>query len=328
MDVVPGSVVNTGSPILTLQMMDPIVVEIEVSADISREIQRRRQVPITFMTPDGKKQTEKAFVYLVDPSADASTRTFTVTLLIINEEFRPSLPDNLKSEKIARTQDVWPLNINEIIGEEPGLFFVEQDAIETEGESSHIWLIKGVKLGGTLPDKVKVVKEKVNPGTMKIPFLGNWVFQQITFENKSISTESIIAGKLEFPDYPRSEWDGETIMVDSGKQWLLRPGDLVNVNIDPEKARAGFFVPVEAIYEDLGKTYIFIEDNGTARKTEIKAILPKKLETGSSIRIEPIGDPSGKFPNETRIVVGGVHYLNDGDAINVVEELDGPGEQK
>ncbi len=325
-DVVPGSVVTSGSPILTLQMMDPIKVEIEVSAELSRELQRRRQVPVSFTLPDGTTKEQNAFVYLVDPSADASTRTFTVTLLIINDDYRPALPEAIRSERLARTQDAWPLNIGQIIGEDGGHFFVEQGAIVTEGDSSYVWVIQNLSFGETFPEIVKVKREKVILGQVLIPFLGNWNFQQLTFENKSIKPTNIIAGKLEFTDIPKSEWDGETVYIDSGNQWMLRPGDLVSANIDAEQTKPGFYVPVEAIYEDIGSTYVFVDDNGKAKKTEINAILPTKLETGSMIRIEATGD--NQLTAGMRIVVGGVHYLNDGDAINVVKVLTGKGGQK
>ena len=325
-DVVPGSVVSTGSPILTLQMMDPIKIEIEVSAELSREIQRRRQIPITFSLPDGTKQNQNAFVHLVDPSADPSTRTFTVTLLFKNQQYRPALPKRLLSLPIARTQHVWPLNISQIIGQKNGLFFIEENAIETDGDTSYVWLIPGVKLGDTLAEVVTIRKEKIKASAVRIPFLGNWFFRQVTFENPDIPETGIVAGKLEFPSIDRAQWDSKTLFIDSGNQWLLRPGDLVSVNIKPESTKPGMFVPIEAIYDDAGEAFIFVENNGVAKKTKIKARLPEKLETGSLIRIEPVAQT--ELAEGMRIVVGGVHYLNDGDSINVVEVLTPQGAEK
>lgn len=291
-DVVPGSVVSAGSPILTLQMMTPIKVEIEVSAEQSRELQRRRQVPVSFSMSDGTINEQKGMVYLVDPSADASTRTFTVTLLLTNEQNRTPLSEKQKGRPVARSQDVWPLKISQIIGGQTGLLMVEEGAIESDGDESFVWLIKDVRFGDTMPELVKVEKRKVTPGTLRLPFLGNWVFQQITFDDNSIDSESLLAGKLEFPDIEPSEWDGESVVLDSGQQWMLRPGDLVNVNLNPELSRPGLFVPVEAIYEDVGETFVFVADQGSARKIQVKAILPTKLDTGSLTRIEPIEESS------------------------------------
>lgn len=321
--VVPGSVVSAGSPILTLQMMDPIKVEVEVSAEQSRELQRRRQVPVTFALPDGSTKEQKAMVYLVDPSADPSTRTFTVTLLVINEQYRQALPEELQNHPLARTQNVWPINVGQIVGSENGMFVVEENAIETDGNSSYVWVFKDIMFGDTMPESVKVRKVEVQPSEIRVPFLGNWVFRQVTFLDDSIQPTNLIAGKLEFPDNERVEWDGETLFVDSGQQWMLRPGDLVDVNLNPEMSQPGYFVPVEAIYEDLGSTYVFMVKGNTARKTKVDAILPTKLDAGSLIRIEP--GVNSSFAEGDQIVVGGVHYLNDGDEINVVGSTDGNG---
>lgn len=316
-DVVPGSVISLGSPVLTLQMMDPIKIEIEVSAEQSREIQKRRQIPVTFTLSDGTQKEDKAMVYLIDPSADASTRTFTVTLLLINDQIRPPLPDRLKGMPVARARDIWPLKISEIVGGTNGVLMVEESAIEKDGDQDYVWLIKDVSFGETITDLVKVERRNVVRGPIRLPFLGNWDFQQIIFDDKTIDKEGLLAGKLEFPDVDRSEWDGESLVVDSGEQWMLRPGDLVNVNLNPTQGQSGLFVPVQAIYEDLGETFVFVVVDGVAKKTKVIAILPDTVDLDSLIRIEP--DDTSALQPGANIVVGGVHYLNDGDKVRVVD---------
>ncbi len=320
--------ITPGSSILTFQMMKPIKVEIEVSAEQSRQLQRRRQVPISFKLPDGSEgeRKEKAMVYLVDPSAEASTRTFTVTLLVVNEQYRPKLSESLQGLPVARTQDIWPLKISEIIGGPKGVFLVEEEAIEHVGDSSFVWVMKDVRFGTTMPEMVKVERRKVIPSETSFSFLGNWKFKQVTFEDGAIEKERLLAGKLEFIDIDRSEWDNESLVVDTGQQWMLRPGDLVDVTLDPDQAKPGLFAPVEAIYEDLGETFVFVVDNNIARKTKVRAISTDSLDTGSLIRIEPV-DPSS-LPPDTEIVVGGVHYLNDGDEINIVDRFEVAGGQE
>lgn len=325
-EVVPGSVISLGSPVLTLQMMDPIKIEIEVSAEQSREIQKRRQVPVTFTLPDGTEKDEKAMVYLIDPSADASTRTFTVTLLLINDQIRPPLPEHLQGLAVARTQDIWPLKISEIVGGADNVLMVEEGAIEKDGDQSYVWFIKDVSFGETISDMVKVERRNVELGSIRLPFLGNWVFQQIRFDDKSIDKEGLLAGKLEFPDIKRSEWDGESLVVDSGEQWMLRPGDLVNVNLNPDQGQPGLFVPVQAIYEDLGSTYVFVVNQDVVKKTKVRAILPDELDTDALIRIEPLETSS--LPPGSKIVLGGVHYLTDGDQVRIVDQVEINGVQQ
>jgi multidrug resistance efflux pump len=48
--VVPGSVVKAGEPVVTLQMMDPIKIEMEVSAQQSRRLRRTDVHPVHVTT--------------------------------------------------------------------------------------------------------------------------------------------------------------------------------------------------------------------------------------------------------------------------------------
>ena len=82
-EVVPGSVVSPGQAIATVQMMDPIKIEVEVSAEQSRRLRRRQRIPVSIPMADGSIRNEDAFLYLIDPIADPQTRTFTITLLMI-----------------------------------------------------------------------------------------------------------------------------------------------------------------------------------------------------------------------------------------------------
>ncbi len=318
--VVPGSVVSRGSPVLTLQMMTPIKIEVEVSAKQSREILRRKQVPVTFTMPDGTTQREKAIVYVVDPSANPATRTFTLSLMVLNKQFRPTSMEEPTDRRFALAETFWPLNLNEIISGDSSLRFVDENIIETDTDGPYVWLIQNARFGETIPKVLKVQKEPIQLLDLRVPFLGNWIFQQVQFDNPLVDSQSLLAAKLEFFNNDRSNWDGESVIIDAGQQWMLRPGDLVKVDLVNEDLENGYFIPVEAIYEELNSTYVFIVAGDSARRTEVRAFLPSKLDTGSMIRIEPLD--AEDFPPETRIVVGGVHFLKDGDRVNPVSEFD------
>ena len=325
-DVVPGSVVSAGSPILTLQMMNPINVEIEVSAELSRILQQRRQLGISYKLQDGKVVNKKAMVYLVDPSADSSTRTFTVSSLVRNDQYRPPLPASHAGQKVARSQKMWPLNAGEILENLTGVFLVEQDAIETDSQGDYVWLISGFKLGDSMPEVVSVEKRRVTTGDFAVPFLGNWNFKQVTFADPSIDSEGLIAGKLEFPDNPREEWDGKSLYLDSGDQWTLRPGDIVNVIVDPAQSEPSYFVPVGAIYEEGSRAYVFAVEGGVAKRIEVLATFPQQLDTESKVHIENV--QPDELVDGMQIVTSGVHYLNDGDKVVTVQNGDDTGEQQ
>ena len=90
--VIAGGVVQPGQPVVTVQMMDPIKVELEVSAATSRRLNYRDLVAVIIPQPTvagqhiGSPTTgltsehrQRAIVYTIDPVADPVTRTFTVT---------------------------------------------------------------------------------------------------------------------------------------------------------------------------------------------------------------------------------------------------------
>ena len=119
-DVVPGSVVAPGEPVATIQMMDPIKVELEVSNEISRRLRNRESLPVMVSQPDGSTDRREGFLYLIDSGADATTRTYTVTLLMLNEKLSGS---PLASDpKIARTDQTWRLDFKFLPGTQKRCF--------------------------------------------------------------------------------------------------------------------------------------------------------------------------------------------------------------
>ena len=281
--VVPGSIVSAGSPIMTLQMMNPIKVEIEVSAEQSRDLQRRRQVQLSFPLDDGTIHRQHAMLHEIDSRADPATRTFSATFLIINKQRRPALPKSLANVAVARTEQVWPLNINDVVNGKTSDFMVEEGAIETSGDESFVWMLRNVRFAKALPPLLKVDRKKVILSDVRLPFLGNWIFRQVKFQDGSVTDQNLLVGALSFTDVDRDQWDGESVFLDLGMQWMLRPGDVVTIGLDPELTEPGFFVPVQAIYEDRGSTFVFVAKNGVAIKTPVRVIVPRHLDSGSSI---------------------------------------------
>ncbi|QEG02264.1 Macrolide export protein MacA [Stieleria maiorica] len=320
--VVPGSVVSAGSPVLTLQMINPIKVAIEVSAKQSRDLERRRQLPVSFTLPDGSRTERNAMVYNVDPSADPSTRTFSVSLLIMNEQYRAPLTHLAGGETFARTQDIWPLKLNKIIGAPDNILVVEENSIERDAGGDYVWVATNARFGERLQEVTTVRKHYLTVLDARLPFLGNWVFRPVLFQQNNdndgekIDRESLITGKLEYPDDDRANWDGKSVVVDGGAHWVLRPGDLVSASVSDRRREEGYFVPVEAIYQESDRTYVFLVENDRAKRTEVIAELPETLSSGSLIQIRSLaGD---EFAPGARMIVKGVHFLMDGEPVKVI----------
>ncbi|MFG0264389.1 MAG: efflux RND transporter periplasmic adaptor subunit, partial [Rhodopirellula sp. JB055] len=200
-NVVPGSVVNAGDPVLTLQMTNPIKVEVELSAKQSRSMRRRHQLPTSYALADGTQRHTNGYIYNVDASADPDTRTFTMTMLLLNERMRNRLPKDLPDDKVARSEDLWPLRLNRMMGTPEDVILVEEESIHEDEEGAFVYLVTNGKLRERLPEVLKVRRQRLKENGLRIPFLGNWVFQSVQMQDDNgepvdIDLDSLYVGKL------------------------------------------------------------------------------------------------------------------------------------
>jgi hypothetical protein len=129
----------------------------------------------------------------------------------------------------------------------------------------------------------------------------NWNFRSIEDTGELIEGDFLILNP--HPDYTQGVLVGRP-------QWLLRPGDLVPVRFDLSRTTTGFYAPSKAITLLGGEPNVFRVEAGIARATPITL-----HETAAEQRrIEGEGLSPG-----TQLVVGGVHYVSDGQPVWVTE---------
>lgn len=320
--VVPGSVVTAGSPVLTLQMTNPIKTEVELSAEQSRRLRKQRNLPVSFTLPDGTMREQNAFVYRIDSSADPTTRTFTMTLLIINEQFRDEVPGERNGQPVGRTDDVWPIVLNQMMGVPPDVTLIEEQSILRDQDGPFIYLIANAKMHDTFPEFLEVQKQRLTENDMRVPFLGNWMFRSVTFADSSaIDPTTMYIGELQVDGIEANQWVGDSVSLDSGSQWMLRPGDLVNVDLSGQNVLPGFYVPLQAIYQDSGVTSVFVAIDGVAKKIDVQVIDSENLDTGAMIQVE-----SDELIEGMPVIIGGVHYLTNGESVRIVSAKSEAGE--
>ncbi len=320
-DVVPGSVVSAGTPVATIQMMDPIKVEVEVSAEDSRRLRNRQRIPILVTREDGQVEEKDGYLYLIDPVADPQTRTFTLTLLVINERLTDS-----NETGIPTTDQTWRVDFEFLPGAESGIFYVSEDAIFEDDEGSFVWQVTNMEIHGSMPpDRIlDVRKARVKLGPAKIPFLGNWIFQQVEITDAEFDpNRNLITSKLKLDGTPTTDWEGSKVLFQNEGQWMLRPGDLVKVNLADNVESSGMYVPMDAIGYEMEKTFLFLlnESNSTVERVEINAIVAD-VGTSSIVAVEPI-DSSVTLEGR-KYVSRGAHYLVDGEKVRAVESEDSP----
>jgi multidrug efflux pump subunit AcrA (membrane-fusion protein) len=320
--VIPGAVVKAGEPVVTVQMMDPIKVEVEVSAETSRRLKYRDVVQVTLPRGvDGTTSTdldsadeqpqERGIVYSIDPVADPVTRTFSVTLLMRNRKVKSQPPEDFGDE-VVRVRDVWRLN-DAPYALKKGGHFVDERAIHQDGDQYYVWKVSNyLDVEKRKSPVLNVERLNVIPGDLRMDWLGLWTFREVSLvDGQEFDYEKdFVAGKLS-QDEPllggKLLWDRQW--------WRLRPGDLVEVDLSAVEAAAGFYVPMDAIRISNGKAYVFSVLDGQANQIEV--IVSDGPETLN--RIVPVKE--GAISEGSQIVGAGAHYIRDGEAVNVVEEV-------
>ncbi len=331
-----GGLVAAGSPVLTLQLNNPISVEIELSASESQRLRKQQNLP--FRLRDGSVSKDNAFIFTMDAIADPTTRTFTMTLLIPNKLNRKEAPKSDSGLAVGRTEKIFPLQFDKILGiqnnamansataksaEPNGNFFIVENAIYEDEKTPFIYVVDEVKFGDLFPSRLTVTKQRVKKNKLQVSYLGQLVFESVSLlEPIFVDDDSLYISALEIEGRADSEvanqWTGSEVVLDSGPHWMLRPGDLVDIDISGASSRNGFFVPMDAIYNQTGNTFIFVEENGKARQIQVtrpprKATSESELITGSLVQIE-----SPELVDGLNLIVGGVHFLSDDQSVRVI----------
>jgi biotin carboxyl carrier protein len=322
--VIPGGFVERGNPVLTVQMMDPIKIEFEVSASTARTLNYRDRIPVSVPLPDGSQLELDGGIYMIDPTANLETRTFTVTVLTRNQRVEAELPPELKDKSFVRTQDQWQLQTGIIPGTEGG-YFVEENSIQKDAQGKFLWKIvertpiSDSWTGGRFM-KVEKIRITVPPESRKAPFLDIWTFEEIVIDADQPNDRQfdpltdIVVGKLipsKDADQPE---DGGTVLFERNR-WLLRPGDLVRVALEADKTSRGFYVPMNAIKDKAGSKHVMVveDKNGT---TKAKLIPVNVHESHNTSKRVTAVDGESLQPGMS-LIVEGVHYLVDAEPVSI-----------
>jgi len=300
-----GAVVSAGTPVVTLTLMDPVRVQVEVSADDERDIETGDRAVIMPKDPlhNGERVPINAIVFEKSAVADAALRTFRIDMIARNQRRHV---DQLYPELVGlpNINDYLPA-VREYQGEE-GPLFVPVDSVLAEGDETFVLRLPGVSfhggaersaVGKHIPEKVRVTLGD------QYTTVVNWNFRSV------ISSGDLTEGDFLILNPQPNYIDG----VAGGRpQWLLRPRDLVPVRFALSVAAPGFYVPNRAITLSGGSEAVFVVEDGVARERPVSV-----HETFEELRrIEGEGISTG-----SKVIVGGVHYVSDGQPVIVTKVL-------
>ena len=159
-----GTVVDPGTPVVTLTLMDPVLVQVEVSADAEREIRTGDRVIMFPKDPlhDGERVPVNAIVYEKNAVADPALRTFRIDIISRNER-RHVYQLNPELVGLPIINYYLPA-AREFKGEE-GPLFIPIESVLAEGDETFVLRLPGVSfhaeaersaVGKHFPEKVRV----------------------------------------------------------------------------------------------------------------------------------------------------------------------------
>lgn len=300
-----GAVVNTGMPVVTLTLMDPVRVQVEVSADDERDIQTGDRVVIFPKDPlhNGERVAVNAIVFEKNSVADPALRTFRIDIIARNQR-RHVYQLNPELVGLPIINDYLPA-VREYQGEE-GPLFVPIDSVLVEGDETFVLRLPGVSfhagaersaVGKHIPEKVRVTLGDQYTTVVK------WNFRSVTSNEDLVEGDFLILNPQ--PNYIKGVAGGRP-------QWLLRPRDLVPVQFALSTTTPGFYVPNRAITLVGDSPAVFVVEDGVARARPVTV-----HETFEELRrIEGEGVTTG-----SKVIVGGVHYVSDGQPVTITEAL-------
>jgi len=277
-------------------------------------------------------------VYTVDSIANPDSRTYTVTLHMRNrkESITAEGSSDQSTRAMAQVRRIFSLNVGPIItGDDRQL--IEQSCLHQIGDETVVWRIINRKANqaSNSADRFLIVEPiKVTPGDQVIPLLGQWKFVPVQFADPTtVDIENdLITDQLVFPDdtfvstqnvgTDLDPWAPRKVLLER-QEWLLRSGDVVQVVMSGSNANQGYFVPMKAILNDNGKTYLHVAENSSegipvARRIEVSVQNENSL-SGDSINVQVLPVEDSALTDGMQVVIAGSHYLTDGARINVVE---------
>jgi len=321
--VIPGAFVDSGRPVVTVQMMNPISVELEVAAATTRRLNYMDVVPVYVTEPDGSTRQASAAVYTIDPVADPETRTFTITLLARNQILETPVPPEMQGQPFARATVVRPVMMRAIEGVDT--LVVDERLLQEDDQGYYVWKVTNRNVQTFLSEtdaRLMVTKARVTPGDRRVPFLGLWYFRDVTIdEGEALKPmHDMVAGAVTYPDgTDERTWNGESMLFDR-ERWLLRPGDLVGVDLEGDVTPPGVYVPSNAILTAGDKSYVFRVDSSEAGSVARRIEVRVHESVNTLRRIEAAGDPP--LAEGMQLVLDGALFLNDGEPINVAAPVE------
>ncbi|MGI9332000.1 MAG: HlyD family secretion protein, partial [Gammaproteobacteria bacterium] len=309
---IAGGYVERGQPVATVQMMDPMQVQIAVSAAVDKQVHYNDVMKVYV---DGHDEPLQGWVWKKASVADATTRTFMVTLMVRNRQTEVGLSPALEGKDFHRTDTLWSLESEFDSGKAP--FFTNEETLHRDQDGYFVWKAEELTIADLETDfnpAFRVSKVRVEPTERRMRFMQILTYRELSHIGDLDPKLCLLAGKL-----PDGVEHGDTVVLNRN-QWRLRPGQLVQVDLHHGRMQEAFYVPVRAVMKQGSGHHVFVvNDEQNSEEHAAKVEVRPGATVGDYQAIEPIGQAQLKVG--TKLIVDGAHYLRDGDFINAFDEV-------
>ena len=298
-----GANVSAGAKVVKIVVMNPMLISLEVSANIDRELRYRDKV---WVYPSGINKPVPAMVSMKSTVADPNTHTFNLELFVQNPKI--AIAGNLKNfGSLPEISGIWHPTILKS-GTHHNQMVVHADSVFNDKDGEYVWKAtreKGSKRGAVL---YTVNKKYVKLEPQEYNLQGIYRYRIFSKEEKNIASKDMLAFGC-----PENLKNGSKV-IEIVRRWLFRPGDLVKVLLKKKSIPSGFYVPVEAILHKDDRDFVYtleeIPDRHFAKVKMQEVKLCNQL--GAYQRIESDG-----LKNGMKLILSGVHYLEPGEEVVV-----------
>jgi len=305
-NVVTGGYVQPGVPVIRLVVMDPMKVELNVSAD------RERQLHVGDLRPvvvQGWDKPVEGFVYLKDTVADPDTHTFRITIIVRNWHVPVAPPPPPGQTQPLSIERLFPVLRTTPGGDGP--LYVRVEALDED--ASFVWQAVDAESEGRpasdAPLRLKKVPVELGDDVQDAG--GLFRFRELTDAGGLLEGSMTAIGVP--PDFP----DGG-LAIRRQQRWLFQPGDLVEVQLNALQAEPGFYVPINAILQAGGDHHLLVVDRSGPQQAVAKKVHVRLAgAVGEWQRIESANDDD--LAEGVEVIVDGTHFLQPGQAVTVAE---------
>ena len=305
-----GGYVKMGQAVVHLVMMDPIKVDISVSAKTAERLKLRDTVHLFL---PGEDQSVIGRVYEKSTVADPETRTFRVSIITRNRQDLGNILPGDPLLEYPRIKDYIHLQKMRVDDNDSPFFVEENRSLRKDGDKYYVWADPDHKSGTDIdPEKPLITLRKytVTPGKKRMNLQGLYLMRAHEDIGK------LAPGTLIAMDVPADFKDGEQILV-ARRQWRMRPGQLVKVLLGETVPEPGLYLPMNSIKPVNDKTgEIFVAVNGKAKKIKVKIL----SNVGELYRIEAL-DPgdANLVTTGSQVITEHIHFLQHDESIRIIK---------